>query len=312
MSYPASVDEAADLAEQLHAKMFTNNEPTESVNEPEEEQSEQPEEQTEDTEQSDVPHDDDVEELRKFKERYLSLKGKYEAEVPRLHQELREFKQNVFERLEQNRQIPKDEVAEPVVDKFAKFKEEYGEELYEAIRELARQEADEKIKTSIKPVEDQVHSVEETQIKAAQQNFVSYLNTKVEGDWKKLWAGEDPKFLEFLSKSEPNGLFTYAELAQKYNDNWDADKLAKVFNIYFEETKPVQAAPKQVRPEQTAMVAPSRSTGHTAPSANDKRIWTQDAMQEFQKADRSGKYSPEESQAMWDDLLAASTEGRIR
>jgi hypothetical protein len=307
MTTPNSVEEAAELAEQLHEKMFPQ-----APTEVEEEQQEQPEEPTEETEEPDVPHDDDVEELRKFKERYLSLKGKYDAEVPRLHQELREFKQNVFERLDQNRQPQPDSNVPPVVDKFAKFKEEYGEELFEAIKELSSLQAEEKINASLKPVTDQVHNVEETQIKAAQQNFVSYLDTKVQGDWKKLWAGEDPKFIEFLQQPDPSGLYTYADLVQAYNDNWDADKLGKVFNTYFENNQPKVVAPKAPRPEQNAMVAPSRNTGHTAPSANDKRIWTQDAMQEFQKADRMGRYSAEESQAMWDDLLAASQEGRIR
>ena len=35
-------------------------------------------------------------------------------------------------------------------------------------------------------------------------------------------------------------------------------------------------------------------------------------MAEFEKADRANKYTPEESKAMWDDLLTAMGEGRIR
>jgi len=303
-------EEQAELAEQLHAQMFTKDEPTESVNEQEEETTEQPEEVTD---EEVVPHDDDIEELRKFKARYLSLQGKYDAEVPRLHNELKEFKQSVFERLDKERTPQHDTNVEPVVDKFAKFKEEYGEDLFEAIKELASSQAEEKLNSSLKPVQDQVTSVEDTQIKAAQQNFVSYLDGTVKGDWQNLWAGNDPKFIEFLKQEDPSGLYTYGDLVQHYNDNWDADRLGKVFNTYLDSMAPkAPQVPKQPNPAQQASIAPSRTNTHTTPSANDKTIWTAETMREFQSADRAGKYSPEESAAMWNDLLSAPSENRMR
>lgn len=309
MEIPKQVDEAADLATQLHEQMFTPQAPVEpEVIDPPDDNQPAPEANTD--EEPDVPHDDDIEELRKFKERYLHLKGKYDAEVPRLNNELKEFKQTVFERLEaQVKQTPTENTEQPV-DKFAKFKEEYGEDLFEAIKELAGIQAEERLNTRIKPVEDQVSSVEDTQIKTAQQNFVNYLDTKVTGDWKKLWNGEDPKFLEFLEKPDPSGLYTYGDLVKAYNDNWDADRLSTVFNLYLKENTPV--APKTSNPTKDAMVAPSRQTTHTTPSINDKRIWTTAAMQEFQQKDAKGLYTPEESKAMWDDLLAAPSENRFK
>ena len=304
---PNSINEAADLAEQLHAKMYPQEEAVDEAI------PEEPVDNSQDVnndDDRDVPHDDDIAELRKFKDKYLSLKGKYDSEVPTLHKELKEFKQNVFERLEQTRQPEPDA---PAVDKFAKFKEEYGEDLFEAIKDLASQQAEERFKTALQPVQQQVSSVEETQIKSAQNNFVNYLDQTVKGDWQNLWAGNDPKFIEFLQQPDPSGLYTYGDLVQVYNDNWDADKLTKVFNHYFD-VNSVQKTPEPrvPRPEQNAMVAPSRSTQHVSPATNDKQIWTQAAMNEFQAKDRRGAYSSEESKAMWDDLLAAMGEGRIR
>lgn len=306
-------EEAAQMAEELHSQMFAPSEPTAVVEEEAVEETDTTEQPDEVTDEEVVPHDDDIEELRKFKARYLSLQGKYDAEVPRLHNELKEFKQSVFERLDSARQTHEEKFVEPTIDKFAKFKEEYGEDLFEAIKELAASQAEEKLNSSLKPVQEQVSGVEDAQIKAAQQNFVSYLDGVVKGDWQSLWAGNDPKFIEFLSKPDPSGLYTYGDLVQTYNDNWDADRLGKVFNSYIESQTPIAPPPpKQPNPAKEATIAPSRTNTHTTPSTNDKTIWTAETMKAFELADRSGKYTPEQSKAMWDDLLSAPMENRMR
>lgn len=297
MSLPKQVEEAAQMAEELHSQI--TGQQTEEVEQHEEaEQEDQP----------DVPHDDDVEELRKFKDKYLVLQGKYDAEVPRLHNELKEFKQSVFERLQQP--IKQQEQTPAVDDRLAKFREEYGEDFVENIKELFRAEVDPLLKKTMEPVQKHVQSVEDTQVQAAQQNFANYLDSKVNGNWRDLWAGKDQKFVEFLQQPDPSGYYTYGDLAQMANDNWDADRLGKIFNDYLESSQPKQV--KKQNPAQEAMVAPSRTTTHTTPSANDKRVWTQDMIAQFQTDDRRGKYDPDTSKAMWDDLLAAMAENRIR
>ena len=60
------------------------------------------------------------------------------------------------------------------------------------------------------------------------------------------------------------------------------------------------------------MIAPSRNNVHTVPDSKDKQIWTQDSIKEFQRLDRQGKYTADVSKAMWDDLLSAMSEGRIK
>jgi len=306
MSVPRQVEEAADMAEQLFNGI---QKPEEQPQEQQEEQSEQ--EATDEgvtEEEPDVPHDDDINELRKFKDRYLSLKGKYDAEVPRLYSELKEFKQSVFERLSNQPEPVKEQEQTPVDDRLAKFKEEYGEDFVENLKALFKAEVDPLLKQSIKPVEDKVSSVEDNQYKVAQENFASYIDQQVKGDWRKAWMGEDPKFQEFLQKPDPSGLYTMGELAKVYNDTWEADKLTNLFNLYYQQSE----APKKSNPTKDAMVAPSRSTTHSAPPSDDKVIWTKDKIKEFEKADRMSTYSAEESQRLWQDLLAAASEGRIR
>ena len=304
MSYPAQVNEAADLAEQLHAQMFGTDD--QAVDDPQDDT-------TPDDNQPDDTTDDlaaELEELRKYKDRYLTLKGKYDSEVPTLQNEFKEFKQSVFEKLEATRQAQPTQ-DEPQ-DEFAQFKEEYGEELLNTFIKIADKRAEEKFKSSLKPVEDKVASVEDAQLIVARRNFEDYLSQNVKGNWKQLWESEDPKFVEFLGKEDPTGLYTYGQLVDTCNKNWDADRLGKILNLYFDNSQASIPTHKPPRPDKTAMVAPNRTTSHSVPNTSDKRIWTQDTMKEFQNKDMKNQYTPEESQSLWADLLAAASEGRIR
>lgn len=309
MGLPKQVEEAANLAEELHGKMFPKEQEEQEEVETEEE-AEQEKVVEEEAVQDDTPEEKDT-----FEARYKSLKGKYDAEVPRLHQELKELKQSIFDRLG-NLETKKEQVAEvkAVNEKLEKFREDYGDDLIDYLREFIKEEVTPMVQQNISQVKQKVDSVEETQVKAAQESFMAVLDGKVEGDWRKLWAGEDEGFVEFLSQPDPHGLYTYGELVEAYNNKWDADRLATVFNTYLSKTaQPVQREqPKKPSPANEAMVAPSRKTPTAAPRAEEKRIWTQESMKEFQVADRQGKYDPETSKAMWEDLLSAVSENRIR
>ena len=316
---PSQVDEAAELAEKLHAEMFST-QPDEVIEE--EPETEFPaSDDTPVVEDDDViPHDDDVEELRKYKARYLSLKGKYDAEVPRLQHDLREFKENVFSKLTTLAETPpqtQQEVKQEN-DLITRLRGEYGEEFIDSMRLLAQTVAEESNKDSLKSVTDKVTSVEDTQLKMAQEDFMTYVDTKAtDKNWRKLVNGEDPKFIEFLGKPDPRGLYTFGELLQTYNDHWEADKLAILLNIYTGEKPattipPVVPKPPVQKPEREAMVAPSRTTAHVAPDVTEKQIWTKDMIKEFERLDRQGKFTSEESQAKWNDLMTAPMEGRLR
>jgi hypothetical protein len=311
---PHQVDEAAELATQLHEKMFA------PKVEDEQEEVEAPQEEVEEAVEDNTPPDET------FKTKYDVLKGKYDSEVPRLHHELKELKQMVFERLgDAAKKVEQPEVkADLIAERLTKFKEEYGEEFVEMQRMFARMEAEELINKRVQPVQDQVSTVEETQIKAAQQNFVGYLNENVTGDWsgineafhalKENKQPSDQKAASFLMQREPTSGLTYQQIMAYHNDNWDADGLAAVFNTFLGSAAP-PAAPvkvKQPNPAQQAIVAPSRTTHTTPPAQSDKRIWTEATMNEFYKADRMNKYSSDESTALWEDLTSALKEGRIR
>lgn len=307
---PKQVEEAAQMAEELHGSMMNNADPPEETEE-------QPEEQEAATSETSEPEEDWYAKYQKLEQKHKTLEGKYNAEVPRFAERLKHFEElnNVL----LQKTTPK-EIAppSPKEERLKALKEEYGEELFEMAKLVAEMEIETRLPQTLQPVQQQLASVEETQIAAAQQNFVGYLDEAVkdtEGnprDWRKLWSGEDTKFQEFLQKVEPNSGFSYMDIVKHHNANWNADGLAAVFKTYYDQQKPITQATPKKNPAKDAMVAPSRSSQPAPPAVDDKRIWTQDTIAAFQREDRAGKYDAETSQKMWNDLLSALKEGRIR
>jgi len=270
-----------------------------------------------------VPSDaGELDELRKYKDRYLHLKGKYDTEVV----ELADLKKTLLDRALAVAVPPAPDIPPVLNARIEKFRAEYGDAVVEAMREMIRQEAEPLVKGQLEPVHQQVLDVETAQRKVAQDNFFSYLDDKVTGEWRPISttfqemasgkAPSDPKIAEFLQQTDPSGLFTYYDLINGYQNKWDADKLAIVFNTYLGQSAPVvpPAVPivKDPPPGQQALVAPNRQTPHTTPAVGEQRIWTAEMINEFKRNDLQNKYSPDESKNMWDDLLAAMSENRIR
>jgi hypothetical protein len=314
--YPKEIEEAARMAEELHKQMFPDKEEIdEGAGESEpvvvEEKEDQPEQQQE------TFTKEDIAELLKFKERYAHLKGKYDAEVPRLASELKELRQQVTER--KTTTVPEIEI-DPVEDLLSQWKDEYTEDYVNQLQAIIRAEAAKEAKKLIQPVAEQAASTEDQQIKIARQNFMTYLDGKSDG-WRSLWNEEvgfnaNPDFAEFLEQDDPSGLYKYGDLVNAYTEKWDADKLATVFNLFLKQKEVVntETPPPQVihNREKDALIAPKRTQTNSAPVNTDKKIWTMNEIEDFKRRDRLGEFEDEVSQAMWNDILSAMSEKRIR
>lgn len=314
MAIPKQVEEAAELAENLLAELNAPDEKEEATDDQalseetgEEETAEEEEEDQEDQEEE------------TFRHKYKTLQSKYDKEVPKLHKELKELKQSVFDRLGE---FQKSQTAQPKQEEQAaknevleRFKEEYTPEFYDALKEFLKVEGQSIFQNQLKPVEEKLTSVESTQIASARDAFNSVLDSNVKGDWKTVWETEDPAFMAFLDTKGPFGLMTYAEMMAHANSTWNAEAMAEIFNAYFGDSATEQPSSKQKevsKKQKEALIAPSRDTKATTPKADEKRIWTQEMIKQFQKDDLQKKFTPEESQNLWNDLLAAANEGRIQ
>ncbi len=319
MSIPRQVEKAAVMAEAYIGSLQADPKENPPAAPPEEENTSALDTPPRDEEEVIEPPEDKQDPSPKepevdWEQKYKTLAGMHKAEETRLRDELKEFKQSVFDRLGSlEAPAPKDDEPEPQISEtLAQFREEYGEEFIEGVKELLRAEISPLLKQTVAPVEQKVASVEEAQLKSAQKAFAQDLSSRVNGDWQSLWGGQDAKFNEFLASSDPSGLYTYRELADLYSKNWNVEKLATLFNTYLGQGQ-VQPAPKP-KPSagKEALVAPSRRTPPAAPAAEEKIQWTQARIKEFQAKDRRGEYDEATSQKMWTDLLSAVSENRIR
>lgn len=315
---PSVVEREALEAEELFKKLFETpdkSEDTEDV-EDEDDSSNQDDEDDSDesnkssSEKSDDSSDED--DFKKWKERYLSLKGKYDAEVPRLSHELKELKESLTATISRNEDELKKKEREKEEDELKAFQETYGEDFTEKVKKLIEKQVEERIS----PYKEEIEAVKEDQTKKAQNDFMRELDSKATG-WRELWSGKDAGFSEFLKQTDPSGLYTYQELITMYNTAWDADKLSKVFNIYLEQKNPTKEKQNQTRSTKELKVPdnltnPSRSTTVTTPQDKSKKIWSESDIAKFMHEERMGKYSAEDAEKIWDDILSAPMEGRVR
>ena len=339
---PRQAQENADMAEEFMATLNggTTEEDTDENTDAEassdgtDEEGQQAEGSADEEEQvietADQGQQDDEEEGEEgsYRQRYETLQGKYNSEVPKLNKELRQLKDDIFTRMDDLQKQTSEPLADVDADdteefeaELEEYREQFGDDMIDVIMKLSDRRAKVLLGESLSPVSEKVDSVETAQIESAQSAFTADLSSKVEGDWEALWSGEDQGFIDFLDSQEPNGLFTYREIATKANDSWDAEKLSKVFNTYLaSQAQPEGKADEEVVPtaeekaaEKTTQdrVAPTRKKVGGEPDSGEARIWTQADITEFRQKDRQGKYSAEESEALWADFLRAPSEGRI-
>ena len=310
VNVPKEVLEAADLAEQLHAKLYPAETPAQdSVTTP-----------TEPAQEPATPQEPVqepvVDEEEKYEARYKTLQGMHNA----LAQEMKTLKAQLAQAQPQAAVVEPPKPS-PIDERIGKLREEYGEELVEDWKALIAAE----IAQATKPVQDKVQQLEDT-TKEVQKNEFAVQLTKLSTGWEDKWDSvvqvindevpNNPKFIQFLEQTDPNGFYTYGEILMQANENRDVNKMAKVFNLFDSSVAQQQVAPPVVPPQapqsQQAIVAPSRSTVQPTPAANDAKIWTMAEFNQFQVDDRMGKFDAATSEALWNDALAAVSQGRMR
>jgi len=337
---PKQVQDNADAAEEFMGKLGASehSEDPEEVEEVAEEVEEEPEEEDpaadepEEVLETEDPEPDPDEES--YRKRYETLQGKYNAEVPRLHQEIREFKEKVFKQfgdLQAEKETPKEE---PTPDEYetvyAELSEEFDEDILRAMDRLTEAKFKRFQGQQLAPIQERLETSETEKFEVAQSNFMDEIDQGMaegwEGDWRDLWSGKDPEFLKFLDTKHPSGMFTYREVANLANQRWDSERIVMVFNEYLNQSGQVQAAAdpdpepneeqkteKKKDPSEEARIQPRRKQPATPePEGDEPIIWTKESMAEFQRKDQQGKIPQEESQKLWDDLLRAPAENRMR
>ena len=254
-----------------------------------------------------------------WEQKYHTLKGKFDAEVPRLYAQVRELNTQVTQ-MTADLAVAKAQPAQPVPASTPSLiteqdKEAFGADLIDLIERATEaklagsRQLEAQLTAEIAELKGKLGNVTERQVVSDKDRYESALTTAVP-DWQAL--NVDQGFLNWLAEVDPvYGVPRQYALNNAY-EALDAGRTATIFNQYKKSVTP--PAPATSRPNLQSQVAPTRSRTSPAPSnANlDKRVYTQQDIDSFYAEWRRGMIDEAEAVQIEKDIHAATTEGRIR
>ncbi len=249
------------------------------------------------------PEQDVKQELELVTQRYRALQGKYNAEVPRMHEQNRALETRIAQ-LEADAQAKAAAVPPaPIVSDADR--EVFGEDLMEAVDRIAtartaalRDELKHRDDV-IARLEAQVTGVTEGMSKDA---FFAVLDRALP-QWEQI--NVDPRFNAWLRETDELTGLPRKAILDRHVDAADATLALAVFKAFLAQLPPPAANPLNNQ------VAPSRGSAGNAAPVDSAGSWTNASIQQFYDDVRRGRITPERAAQMEADLMSAVAEGRI-
>lgn len=257
-------------------------------------------------------------EYRVLQAKHDSLKGKYDNEVPRLAQRLRE--------LETRAASPSPPPPPPSAKTQLTDQEiaDAGPELVTIIRKAARAEFEdeiENVRNENRQLKEQFGAVETDTRKQAYGQFLNRLNTNPQKiDWKKVQT--EPEFGVFMEQPDRYTGTRRQDLLDIAVRDLDDSRVMAFYEDYLAERAGSAQTPQTGRRGNGAapvrldtLVNPSPRAGTTPSASTQKgRMWSSKDIHDFYVAKRAPGQSPErraELAGLEEDLFKAQVEGRV-
>lgn len=253
-----------------------------------------------------------------WEQKYHTLKGKFDAEVPRLYAQVREMNGQIQTLVAENAAAKATKV-EPTPAPAKTLiteqdKEAFGSDLLDLIDRATEQklavsrDLETQLRAEISELKGKLGNVSERQVVSDKDRYTSTLAAQVP-DWEAL--NVDAGFLNWLAEVDPvYGMPRQYALTSAY-EAFDANRTAAIFNQYKATLAPARQNGQQ---ELSRQVAPTRSRTSPAPSSSaaDKRIFTQAEITEFYNEWVKGRLDTAEAERFEKEINAAIAEGRVR
>jgi len=309
------VDEADALVAQLNGQTADNAETNPNNQQQPDPQPAEPQPQPVSQEPEPKPQvSEDV-----WERKYLTLKGMYDAEVPRLHQQVREMNAQITQIIAERAAAQAVQTqTEPQKSTLIteQDKEAFGPDLLDLIDRATEAKVSElrtresQLKSKIADLEGKLGNVTERQGVSDKDRFLSSLAQQVP-DWESV--NVDPGFLSWLAEVDSVYGIPRQYAVNNAYENLDAKRTADIFKQYKATLAPVQQRQQNKTVELQRQVAPTRSKSSPTPAASDnKGIWDQNQITQFYEDWRRGMLNETEAAQMEKDIHAAIAEGRIR
>lgn len=280
-----------------------------------------PEEPAEDTAQAEAPVQESEApiaestpvppaEISDWEQRYRTLAGKYDAEVPRLHAQVKELSgqlQSLLQRAEQTA-APEPSVSSQLVTD--QDREAFGEDLIDLQRRVA-QEVASKYAKQFDAYESKMAALEQrlsqTGSQVGEMTFEQRLY-RVVPDFEQV--NNDPKWVAWLDEVDPILRAPRRVIAQRAYEQGDVEGVAHYVNLFRN-----GATPKQMnrQAELSRQVAPSRASGGTGQPAQQGKTYSMQQwstlFDQVAMLNAQGKY--DEGTKLEAELTAAISQGRV-
>lgn len=270
-----------------------------------------------------------------WKQKYSVLKGKYDAEVPRLSSDLRDA-HNRISRLEDKltevaaKPVTQPEETKPRTDFTPEEIADYGEDLLDVMGRKARSIVEAEYLPRIDSLNAEINSLKHQLGETGQRvgkfetnSVFAQLDQEVE-NWRNI--NVDPEFHEWLDNVDPYTGETRKELMLKAFNQKDAHRVKAFFVNYKKENAAVMPTSADPTPSgQGGMESGSRlelgdyvspgtpKGGGNAGAPREKRQWTSREIGAFYSDVQKGRYRsrPEDKARIEADIVAATREGRV-
>ena len=249
-----------------------------------------------------------------WQQKYKTLKGMYDAEVPRLHADLRDLKAQV-DNLRKAAETKPVEPAKPATtEKLVTDAdvEAFGSDLIEVQRKVAREVAAE-FRGELEAMRAENEKLREqlttTGTQVSEASFEQRLYRMVP-DFEAVNA--DPKWIAWLNEVDPLLRAPRSSVAQQAFNRGDAEGVAHYVSLFKQSIKPVEPAADKTE-ELERQIQPNRSATSAPPASQKGKIYTNaDIEKMFRKATDLGvKGRVEEARKLEAEIDAAFMEGRV-
>lgn len=264
-----------------------------------------------------------------WEQRYKSLQGRYNSEVPALRAELDDLRQKL-EAATRAPAAPEPAPQAPVRTKLVTEADEetFGKDLVDLVRRIAQEENGpdkdqlmaelRTLKDRLPSIEKDVKSVTEVTAKSEREKYFEELR-KLVPDWADI--NVDDEFKTWLMETDPLSGSVRNDLIQNAFADFDHVRTAAIFTA-FKSTKaapPAALAPQAPTPEPEtgleAEISPGRNRSSTLSTPDDgKKIWTDAEVATFYNDVTRGAYRGMDAERLRIDaeIDRALAEGRVR
>ena len=267
-----------------------------------------------------TPADDSIEEVSEsFKQKYATLRGKYDAEVPRLHQQVKELTDQM-NAIREEAQAAKKAEAEKPKEKVSYVtdadREEYGDDLIDFQRRVAKevsQDYEERFEQQSRVIQDLQSKISNTDSQVGEVGFTQKLNALVP-EFDQL--DNDERWVAWLNEIDPMTRGPRRDQAQAAFNSGDAEAVAHYVSLFRGSVEPVANGKSDRQTELEKQVTPSRSASTVASksSNNSSKIYSEKELDrgwtKIRDLNSQGKY--DDAEKLEAELTVAYMEGRVK